>query len=134
MPNETVEIDVKEICSPKKYPSAVIAVAQMNEAIRNMREVNLTFVCANPATIGMKALIEGMSFPKKIHHMPRFENVSLSALWTLVKVASSMRRIFRARGFSYFLISKKMITFPIVFPRAPAMTVGTKRSDVVLTR
>ena len=43
-------------------------------------------------------------------------------------------RSLRARGTSYFLIRRKVAIFPSVLPRAPAITVGIKRSDPVATK
>jgi hypothetical protein len=48
----------------------------MNDAMRKMNEVSFVFVSARPATMGTNALTEGVSLPKKIHHIPRRENVA----------------------------------------------------------
>lgn len=69
--NETVVKEVSVMCSPKKNPSAVIPVAQRSDATRKIKDVIFVFVFASPATIGMKAFTDGMSFPKNIYHMPR---------------------------------------------------------------
>lgn len=106
----------------------------MVEAIKNMIDVIFVLVLASPAMIGMNAFTEGMSFPKKMYHRPRFEKVSWRALCTLVNVASSIMRSLRARGLSYFLMSKNVTILPMVLPRAPAIIVGIKRSDPVLTK
>lgn len=71
MSNETAVKDLKVMFSPKKYPSDVIAVAQMSDATRKIKDVIFVFVFASPATIGMKAFTEGMSLPKKMYHIPR---------------------------------------------------------------
>lgn len=76
MASETRVKDLKVTCSPKKYPKEVTIIAHMNDAIKKMNDVSLVRVFASPATIGMKALTDGVSFPKKIHHIPRRENVS----------------------------------------------------------
>lgn len=54
----------------------VIPIAQIVEAKRKIQLVNFIVVLASPATIGMKALTDGMSLPKKIHHIPRCVKVS----------------------------------------------------------
>jgi hypothetical protein len=77
--SETPESEASDACLPKKYPIEVISIAHKNDAIKNRNEVSFVFVCANPATTGMNAFTEGMSFPMKIHHIPFFENVSFSA-------------------------------------------------------
>ena len=110
------------------------ATAQIEDAIKKTKEVIFVSVSARPATTGMNALTDGMSFPKKIHHIPRREKVAWSALCIFVKVASSNMRIFLARGLSYFLIRRKVMMLPSVLPRAPTITVGIKRSDPVLTK
>lgn len=79
-----------------------MATAQMNDATKKIREVSFVLVFARPATIGMKAFTDGVSLPKNIHHIPRRENVSWSAEWSLVKVFSSSISSFLAKGLSYF--------------------------------
>lgn len=64
--NETVEMDLNEACSPKKYPIEVIRMAQIVDAIKKIIEVIPVFVLPSPATIGMNAFTDGMSLPTKI--------------------------------------------------------------------
>ncbi len=71
MTNETLPIEASEMFSPKKYPTDVRPIAHILDARKKMRHVSFVFVLARPATIGMNALTEGMSLPKKIHHIPR---------------------------------------------------------------
>ena len=106
----------------------------MTDAIKKIKEVRRVFVLASPATIGMNALIEGISLPKNIHHIPRRANVEWSAPCTLVNVLSSSIRSLRASGLSYFLIRRKVMMLPMVLPNAPAIMVGIKRSDPVETK
>ena len=126
--SETPERDAREACLPKKYPIDMMSNAHKNDAMKKRVMVSLVFVSASPATTGMNAFTEGMSFPKKIHHIPFLENVSWSAVCTLVKVASSSMRSFRARGFSYFFTRRKVRAFPSVLPSVPAITVGVSAS------
>lgn len=59
------------------------------------------------------------------------ENVAWSAPWIFVNVASSTMSNFRAKGLSYFFTKRKVMMLPRVFPRAPAIIVGIKRSEPV---
>lgn len=109
-------------------------VAQMNEAMRNIKEVSLVAVFASPATIGIKAFTDGVSLPKKIYHIPFRVKVLCRAEWIFVKVFSSNIKSFCASGRSYFFISKNVMMLPIVLPSAPAIIVGIKSKLPVLTK
>lgn len=77
--NEMAMKEERGTCSPKVKPIEMIASAQMNDAIRKMKLVIMVGVLASPANMGINALIDGVSFPKKSHQIPRLENVSDSA-------------------------------------------------------
>jgi len=70
MASEMIEKEVNVMCSPNLYPMNVIPVAQINDAIKKIKYVSFFGVLARPATTGINAFIEGVSLPKKIHHIP----------------------------------------------------------------
>jgi len=74
--SDTAMNNDNETCSPNSYPREVRILAQIHDAIKNSTAVNVVFVSAKPATTGTKAFMDGVNFPKKIHHMPRLANVS----------------------------------------------------------
>lgn len=76
MISETPRKEESETFSPNTYPRYMIPVAQIVDATRKIPSVRRVGVRAIPATIGMNAFIDGVSFPKNIHHIPRREKVS----------------------------------------------------------
>lgn len=74
--NEITASEESETCSPNSLPIVIIARAHKNDEKKKSIPVNISFVFASPASIGMNALMDGVILPKKMYHIPRLEKVS----------------------------------------------------------